>query len=305
MSLASDATTPTLERLRPAHLAETLRWLQREPVLHVYLTALALRDSFGSPHDETWAARRGGEITALLHLGGRSGAVLPHGDDPAGLQQLAEHARTLRANLPPRIQVIGPAAGVGAIVAALKQDAQVPRLLRQQVYLKLAPGGLPAFEPLPELRAARPEDYGLLFDSGAALRHEELDEDPRVADPQTYARRVEEECRDGYTWLWEDDEGLRFRASISAATVGAAQVSGVYTPSERRGRGYARRALAELCARLLERSRTVCLFVNDFNQPALALYRRLGFQVIANWASAFYDPTARPAATLEEPTSRA
>ena len=289
MSLASDAASLAIERLRPPHLAETLRWLQRDPVLHVYVTALALRDSLGSPHDETWAARRGGAITALLHLGGRSGAVLPHGDDPDGLRQLAEVACSRRAALPARIQVIGPAPGVRAIVAAFAADGLSPRLERSQVYLKLEPAGRPALEPLPLLRAARAEDYPLLFETGAALRMEELDEDPRIADPQTYARRVEEECRDGYTWLWPDGDDLRFRASISAATLEAAQVSGVYTPPERRNRGLARRGLSELSARLLARCGSVCLFVNEFNQPAIAVYRRIGFVTRAEWASAFYD----------------
>ena len=76
---------------------------------------------------------------------------------------------------------------------------------------------------------------------------------------------------------------------MSATTPDAAQVSGVYTPPERRNRGLARRALSELCMRLFDRSRIVCLFVNDFNAPALALYRRLGFKTLADWASAFYD----------------
>src|SRR6266436_243825 len=109
MSLASDPAALTIERLRPSHLAETLRWLGREPVLHVYVTALALRDSFASPHDEAWVARRDGAITNLLYLGGRSGAVLPHGEDAEGLRQLAAVAGSRRAALPARLQVIGPA----------------------------------------------------------------------------------------------------------------------------------------------------------------------------------------------------
>jgi hypothetical protein len=66
------------------------------------------------------------------------------------------------------------------------------------------------------------------------------------------------------------------------------QISAVYVPPEHRNRGCARRGLAELCARFFERSRAACLFVNDTNAPALAVYRRLGLRACAQWASAFY-----------------
>jgi predicted GNAT family acetyltransferase len=155
--------------------------------------------------------------------------------------------------------------------------------------MALGRGRLAPFERLPELRRAVFEDNARLAESGAQLRLEELDEDPRVVDPEGWKRRVEEECRDGYTYLWEIQNDLRFRASISAWTPDAAQVSGVYTPPAHRNRGIARRGLSELCARLLERSVAVCLFVNDFNVPALAVYRRIGFEPRADWASAFYD----------------
>ena len=73
-------------------------------------------------------------------------------------------------------------------------------------------GRIAPFDHLEALRRARREDYDLVYQSGAMLRAEELDEDPRVSDPFGYAKRVEEECRDGYTHLWVDDEGLCFRA---------------------------------------------------------------------------------------------
>ena len=154
--------------------------------------------------------------------------------------------------------------------------------------MTLARGDLPPLEPVPELRLATTADYAVVFESGARLRTEELEEDPRIADPAGYARRTEDECRDGYTHVWSDAQGLRFRASVSAVTPDAAQVSGVYTPPERRNQGFARRGLSELCRRLFERSRHVCLFVNDFNASALAVYRRMGFREVADWASAFY-----------------
>lgn len=279
----------SIDRLTPSDLVDTFTFLDRDPVLNVYLLALTLRDTLAKPHDEYWAARRGGGITALLHLGGRSGAVLPIGEDPEGLRLLAERTRERLPSLPRRFQVIGPRGAVRAIVHRLAEVGVEPRLDRDQCYMSMERGRLAAFARLPELRRAVPEDYERIHESGAQLRLEELEEDPRIADPEGWTRRVEEECRDGSTHLWEDREGLCFRASISAWTPDAAQVSGVYTPPARRNRGIARRGLSELCSRLLERSLAVCLFVNDFNAPALAVYRRIGFQPRAEWASAFYD----------------
>jgi len=279
----------TAERIGPADLTDVFAYLDRDPVLNVYLMALVLRDALAAPRDEYWAVRRDGAMDALLHIGGQSGAVLPLGEDAAALRRLAETARQRLERMPRRFQVIGPRAAVASLVDAFARSGLTPRLEREQVYMALLPGALPAFDRLPDLTPARPEDAELVHRSGAQLRLEELEEDPRLADPEGYRRRVEEECRDGHTYLWRGDGELRFRASVSALTADAAQVSGVYTPPEQRNRGLARRGLSELCARLLERSGAVCLFVNDFNAPALAVYRRLGFTIRASWASAFYD----------------
>ena len=89
--------------------------------------------------------------------------------------------------------------------------------------------------------------------------------------------------------MWRDARGLVFRAGLSARTAETAQISGVYTPPAFRGQGLATRGLAELCRRMFEQSRHAGLFVNDVNAPALALYRRLGFRMRAEWASAFFD----------------
>jgi ribosomal protein S18 acetylase RimI-like enzyme len=279
----------TVDRLGPADLPEVFGWLDRDPVLNVYLAALVLRDALAAPRDEYWAVRREAGIAALLHIGGHSGAVLPVGDDLPAVRLLADQARQRLPFLPARFQVIGPRAAALATIQHLARSGLRSRLERSQVYMALEPAALPPFERLPELTPAQPSDFDLVHESGARLRLEELEEDPRAADPDAYRRRVDEECRDGHTWLWRDEEGLCFRASVSAITGDAAQVSGVFTPVGRRGGGLARRGLSELCLRLLERCRAVCLFVNRHNRPALALYHRLGFVDRADWYSAFYD----------------
>jgi len=287
MALHPGIGAPVLDPLGPRDVPEVLAFLEADPVLHVYLIALVLRDALARPNDAWWGARRHGRLTALLYLGAHSGAVLPAGEDEDALRELGEAAARERALRAPRLQVIGTRDAVRALRAGFEGDGAVLRLDRSQVYMALdrPPAGL---APLPELRPARREDYAFLYRAGAELRAEELLEDPREVDPVAYARRVEEECRDGWTWVWRDARGMCFRAGISAITRTAAQVSGVWVPPALRGRGLARRALGELCSRLLARTGHVCLFVNDFNAPALALYRRLDFRERAAWASAFY-----------------
>ena len=192
--------------------------------------------------------------------------------------------------LPARFQVIGTRGAVAALRVRFPGGGVRLRLEREQVYMSVDHALARLRDPLPELRPARREDYALVHETGAALRAEELLEDPRDIDPIAYARRAEEDCRDGHTHVWRDARGLVFRASISARTADAAQISGVYTTPALRNQGIARRALAEICTRLLERSDDCCLFVNAINAPAIALYRRLGFVERAPWASAFYEP---------------
>lgn len=288
MSLHERTGRMSVDRLGPQHLIEVFGFLDRDPILNVYLLALALRDGLANARDEFWGVRRDDDLVAMLHLGSLSGAALPVGDDPEALRLLSEQLVLRRAVLPRRFQVIGPRAAVHELTERLAREGVPVRIQRDQTYMSLAPAELAPFEPLPELRRAAREDFQVLHDSGAELRAEELDEDPRRADPAGFIRRTEDECRDGYTHLWLDAQGLRFRASVSAVTPDAAQVSGVYTPPARRNQGFARRGLSELCQRLFERSRSACLFVNDFNAPAIAVYRRMGFRDVAPWGSAFY-----------------
>ena len=281
-------------RVTSGELLELFAWLDRDPVVNVYLVALLLRDRLGAAPGECWLARRAGALAGLVHLCVATGAVLPAGDGPDVHDALAELVASRLAILPSRFLVVGDRAAVGSVVDRLRPAGLEPGRHHPQTYMAVERGGLSPFEPLPELRPARPEDYDIVHRSGADLRAEELGDDPREGDPHAYARRVEEECRGGYTWLWLEGGALRFRASVSALTADAAQIAGVYTPPGQRGRGYAARGLAELCSRQLARVRAACLFVGDGNTPARALYDRLGFRPRAAWASAFFDRAPHP-----------
>ena len=57
---------------------------------------------------------------------------------------------------------------------------------------------------------------------------------------------------------------------------------------ELRGRGYAKRALTDLCALLLAETPTVCLFARPENEPALALYDSVGMRRTITYRSLIF-----------------
>lgn len=84
----------------------------------------------------------------------------------------------------------------------------------------------------------------------------------------------------GQVWLW-DDGGPVSLAAWGRPTPRGASVGPVYTPQERRGRGYAAALVAGLSQHLLERGRSfLVLFTDAGNPTSNALYARLGYRVV-------------------------
>ena len=78
------------------------------------------------------------------------------------------------------------------------------------------------------------------------------------------------------------------KAELSAWTPEAVQIQGVYTAPTMRGRGIATQALAAMCAALLQESALCTLYVNHYNAAALGVYRRVGFEQVATFATVIY-----------------
>ena len=131
MSATSDIAPPVVERLGPPDVPEVITFLDADPTVNVYLLALVLRDALARPRDEYWVARRAGRITALLFLGGTSGAVLPVGDDLQGVRALGEQGRRRLELMPRRFQVIGQRAVVSALLEHVPGAGHTPRLERE------------------------------------------------------------------------------------------------------------------------------------------------------------------------------
>ncbi|MER8058109.1 MULTISPECIES: GNAT family N-acetyltransferase [unclassified Streptomyces] len=92
-------------------------------------------------------------------------------------------------------------------------------------------------------------------------------------------------ARKRYTF-WELPDGVPVSmAGVNPMLAGVAQVDPVYTPARFRGRGYAAAVTVEVSrAALAAGAESVVLFTNAANATSNALYQRLGYVRVAEWA---------------------
>ena len=84
----------------------------------------------------------------------------------------------------------------------------------------------------------------------------------------------------GHLWLWEHD-GPAALAALSDPMEGVARIGPVYTPPDRRGRGYGSGLVGAVSAAVRARG-TRCILYTDLGNPtANSVYRRLGYRAVA------------------------
>jgi RimJ/RimL family protein N-acetyltransferase len=212
------------------------------------------------------------------------GRQLALASEPQALEAFAEHARRRRGER----MIVGPRSTVRAFWDLVRNRHVRPRLVRDR-QLVMAIGQK---APLPHdrnvvVRHARSDEWGAVVESSAQMIEHELAYDPRRTSPD-FVSSVREMIERDRWWVGESNGELCFFCSIGPWCNQTAQLQGVWTPPELRGRGLATAALASICDRLLESSPTLSLQVNDFNAPAIALYRRVGFEHVSDYQTILF-----------------
>jgi predicted GNAT family acetyltransferase len=112
------------------------------------------------------------------------------------------------------------------------------------------------------------------------MHKEEVGIDPLERDAAGYRERIRELVDRKRSVIRLVDGVIASKCEFSAVTDEAVQLMGVWTHPRYRRRGLAFETLREVCGHLFRKGKTVTLFVNDFNHPAVGLYESLGFQRI-------------------------
>ena len=80
---------------------------------------------------------------------------------------------------------------------------------------------------------------------------------------------------------------MAFKADVGSLWNSVAQITGVWTRPDLRGRGLAKVALGRVLALIYAQHQVsqINLYVNDFNVAALALYKSLGFSQVGTMST--------------------
>jgi predicted GNAT family acetyltransferase len=138
------------------------------------------------------------------------------------------------------------------------------------------------------LRLATLADLELLVPACAAAHREEIGIDPLRRDPEGFRWRTRAQIEEGRSWIWIEGGVIAFKAEASAWTPSAVQLQQVWVDPELRNRGYAKRAMNDLCRLLLERVPAVCLFVRPENAAALRVYEGIGMRRTISYRSLIF-----------------
>jgi len=175
--------------------------------------------------------------------------------------------------------IISPAPLVDSLWKRLQAQLDPPTVVRmsQPVY---AIAGRLDYPDLKEVRYSTPRDLDVLVPACAAMHNEEVGIDPLERDAPGYRERIRELVEKKRSLVRMVDKTVAAKCEFSAVTPEAVQLMGVWTDPRYRRRGLSRALLREVCGHLARKGRSITLFVNDFNQPAIALYESLGFKRI-------------------------
>jgi predicted GNAT family acetyltransferase len=260
-------------------IATTLAFLRRDPLINVYLLSRVLEDRFASS-TQTVEVLHNREVVLVASLATNivlaGDRELPQEVTETAIAVIAE--RILTRMLPVRA-IISPAHLVELLWARLRTRLDPPAVVRmnQPVY---AMRGRLDYPDLKESRYATSRDMEALVPACAAMHREEVGIDPLERDAAGYRERIRELVEQKRSVIRVSDGEIAAKCEYSAVTNETVQLMGVWTSPHFRRRGYAHALLREVCGHCARKGKTVTLFVNDFNLPAIALYEELGFQRI-------------------------
>ncbi|MFI1015710.1 GNAT family N-acetyltransferase [Streptomyces sp. NPDC020965] len=279
-------TQTTTRVLEPGDLAAALAVLESEPVANAFVTSrvqVAGLDPWRLG-GEMWGWYADGRLRSLCYSGAN---LVPICATPEAVRAFADRARRAGRRCS---SIVGPAEATAQLWRLLEPSWGPARDVRPQQPLMVAERLPDDIEPDPYVRRIRKDELDVIMPACVAMFTEEVGVSPMAGDGGLlYQARVAELVGAGRSFARIDDGRVIFKAEIGAATPQACQIQGVWVDPEFRGRGLSETGMAAVLRyALADVAPVVSLYVNDYNLPARAAYRRVGFQETGAFMSVLF-----------------
>jgi predicted GNAT family acetyltransferase len=150
----------------------------------------------------------------------------------------------------------------------------------------------PDLEPEPRVRRSTLEDLDVVLPACVRMFTEEVGYSPVASAGGAYEMRVRSLVAEGRSFVQtarDDGAVVVFKAELGAVAGRVAQVQGVWVDPAYRRRGLAAPGMAAVVrATRRDVAPVVSLYVNSYNAPALATYRRVGFERVGTYATVLF-----------------
>jgi predicted GNAT family acetyltransferase len=232
---------------------------------------------------QVWGFEQGGKLVSLCY--GGANLVPVQATSPA-VAAFADRALRQGRRCS---SIVGSSAVVTELWGYLRPYWGPARDVRPAQPLMAIEGPSPV-APDPGVRRVERDEVDILLPASIAMFTEEVGVSPLAGDGgSSYRARVGELVRSGRAFARMEDGRVIFKAEVGAATPQACQVQGVWVRPEFRGQGLAAPGMSAV----VELARTsisplVSLYVNDFNAPGRATYKRAGFEEVGEFMSVLF-----------------
>ena len=259
--------------------AEAIALVERDPYLNVYLSYILERDALSRRSLVGAFADR--HLIGLAYLGRQ--IVL------AGESAAAEGFAAYAAGMPHPKAITAPANLVEVFWDRLPEWHRAARLIRERQPVMAVDSGTLLVRENARVRVRRATlaDLKVVVENSAEMISAELESDPRKHGRE-FTANIAAMIESDLWWIGEYDGTPAFFCHIGSWSAHTAQMQGIWTVPQLRGKGIAAAAFSAISARLLEIVPSLSLYVNDFNQAAIALYRGLGYREVGEFRTILF-----------------
>jgi predicted GNAT family acetyltransferase len=232
---------------------------------------------------QLWGFEQGGRLVSLCYSGAN---LVPVQATSAAIAAFAERALRQGRRCS---SLVGPSAAIRELWGSLRPYWGPARDVRAAQPL-MTIDGPPLVAADPAVRRVRTDEIDILLPASIAMFNEEVGISPLSGDGgASYRARVTELVRAGRALARIEDGRVIFKAEIGAATAQSCQVQGVWVRPEFRGQGIAAPGMAAVVNHARAAiSPVVSLYVNDYNTPGRATYKRAGFREVGEFMSVLF-----------------